>query len=434
VRRPADAYREGYERGRRDNLADNVGQAVFGLFRDDPGGHFQAGYHDGAAGKKFRPPADEVRKPAAELNPFDDKVAIKIVCPNCGALDWFEWKFLGRLKDPVCGHTWYAGSGTYTVMQIRAGFGAGNKFAKHITSGVTGEGAWLFKAPFWCAGIILGLAIRLEFGVMMIPIQAIVGICQPHKTTDQILSRSIAIVVPVAILALLIYQSSRMPSGTMQQSSMVQSPVLQQPSPPISPTPDSTTASPPAGNSMGGRAGLVQPSFNCGKARTKVELLICRDSRLAVLEVEMASAYKQTLSSLPPDGQIMLRKEQLAWLKNYGRTCNQSVNDIERANCVAGFLSNRTRILQTPRTIAAAPPSSLQQSNGRLPVDLARHCRSHGYNGVRNKDGSGYGWVCTPGDASLSVDEACREQYGNGFSAGLTSPPPGGMNDWFCRR
>ena len=136
--------------------------------------------------------ANEARKPAAELNPFDDKVAIRTVCPNCGALDWFEWKFLGRLHDPVCGHSWYAGSGIYAAMQIRAGFGAGNKFAKHITS-QAGEGAWLLKAPFWCMGLIIGLAIRLEFGLLMIPVQAIAGLFQSHKTRTDIISRSVAL-------------------------------------------------------------------------------------------------------------------------------------------------------------------------------------------------------------------------------------------------
>src|ERR1022692_3300555 len=61
-----------------------------------------------------RPHAEE------ELNPFDDKVAVRVACPKCGDIDWFEWKFLGKLTDPVCGHTWYVGSGFYTVMQMRA--------------------------------------------------------------------------------------------------------------------------------------------------------------------------------------------------------------------------------------------------------------------------------------------------------------------------
>ena len=95
---PIDAYREGYERGRKNSLGDRLAEVTMGMLRDDPGGHFGAGYRDGAAGKKFNPPSDLVRKLAPELNPFDDKVAIKTVCPNCAALDWFEWKFLSTVS------------------------------------------------------------------------------------------------------------------------------------------------------------------------------------------------------------------------------------------------------------------------------------------------------------------------------------------------
>jgi|GEM_PF-2444245 hypothetical protein len=54
--KPLDAYREGYEQGLRDSIGGNLAQAVLGKLRDDPGGHFAAGYHDGAAGRKFNPP------------------------------------------------------------------------------------------------------------------------------------------------------------------------------------------------------------------------------------------------------------------------------------------------------------------------------------------------------------------------------------------
>ena len=56
IRDPVEVYREGYEKGRADNLAGHVGEAIFSLLRDDPGGHYAAGYRDGAAGKTFNPP------------------------------------------------------------------------------------------------------------------------------------------------------------------------------------------------------------------------------------------------------------------------------------------------------------------------------------------------------------------------------------------
>jgi hypothetical protein len=55
---PIDAYREGYEKGREDTLGGRLAEITMGMLRDDPGGHFAAGYRDGAAGNSFNPPAD----------------------------------------------------------------------------------------------------------------------------------------------------------------------------------------------------------------------------------------------------------------------------------------------------------------------------------------------------------------------------------------
>jgi hypothetical protein len=174
---PKDAYTEGYAKGKSSSTGGALAEVTMGMLQDDPGGHFAAGYRDGAAGKKLVPPTGNVRRADTQLNPFDDRVAIKMECPNCGELDWFEWKFLGRLTDPVCGYSWYAGSGTYAQMQLRAAIQAGRRFSKYMNSGVSaGEGAWIVKAMGWCFGVLLGIGIRLEFGIVMIPIQAFAGL------------------------------------------------------------------------------------------------------------------------------------------------------------------------------------------------------------------------------------------------------------------
>jgi hypothetical protein len=81
---------------------------------------------------------------------------------------------LGKLTDPVCGHTWYVGSGLYTLQQVRAIFQLANKLAKHSTQGISGEGAWMGKMLGWFCGLVCGFCIRLEAAAFMIPIQAIV--------------------------------------------------------------------------------------------------------------------------------------------------------------------------------------------------------------------------------------------------------------------
>jgi hypothetical protein len=79
-------------------------------------------------------------------------------------------------------------------------------------------------------------------------------------------------------------------------------------------------------------------------------------------------------------------------------------------------------------------PISASVSSSPLGVNLAAYCQQHGYSSVVNLDNTGYGWRCTPGNASISVDEACKEQYGPSFSSRLTSPPPGKPYDWICVR
>jgi hypothetical protein len=69
---------------------------------------------------------------------------------------------------------------------------------------------------------------------------------------------------------------------------------------------------------------------------------------------------------------------------------------------------------------------------GPLGVNLNAYCQQNGYSSVTNINDTGYGWRCMPGYASISVDQACKNQYGPQFSAELTSTPPGKPYDWIC--
>jgi hypothetical protein len=124
----------------------------------------------------------KVKRPRAQTdtNPFDDKIAVRALCPGCGDVDWFEWKFLGKLTDQVCGCSWYVGSGTYTRQQLRAVIQSGGKMAKDLTRGVAGEeslvGGLVGKLIGGFGGVVIGIAFRLPFAIIMVPIQAIVRI------------------------------------------------------------------------------------------------------------------------------------------------------------------------------------------------------------------------------------------------------------------
>ncbi len=89
----------------------------------------------------------------------------------------------------------------------------------------------------------------------------------------------------------------------------------------------------------------VKPSFDCGKASTRVELLICRDGSLAALEVEMAAAYKEALGRLAAASQTALRRDHAAWFAAYSRTCN-AASEADRAACVGRYLTEHTAELK----------------------------------------------------------------------------------------
>ncbi len=86
----------------------------------------------------------------------------------------------------------------------------------------------------------------------------------------------------------------------------------------------------------------VLPSFDCAKARTPDELLICRNSQLAQLDVEMVAAYQHALENLPPDARRDLERAHLKWFINYSRTCNASADEEQRISCIANFLEQHS--------------------------------------------------------------------------------------------
>jgi uncharacterized protein len=62
-------------------------------------------------------------------------------------------------------------------------------------------------------------------------------------------------------------------------------------------------------------AWAASPSFNCAKASSSVEELICNDAELAQLDRSLASLYGTVLKHTPAAEQRMLKAEQRGWIK-----------------------------------------------------------------------------------------------------------------------
>jgi len=61
------------------------------------------------------------------------------------------------------------------------------------------------------------------------------------------------------------------------------------------------------------------PSFDCAKASSKVEKLICSDKNLSDTDAMLAEDYKALLATTDDKG---VKQRQLAWLKNVRNACN----------------------------------------------------------------------------------------------------------------
>jgi len=69
---------------------------------------------------------------------------------------------------------------------------------------------------------------------------------------------------------------------------------------------------------------LTAASFNCNKASTKVEKMICADPDLSEADEQLAEAYRNLRKALPKSERALLKRDQRQWLKERNvefRTC-----------------------------------------------------------------------------------------------------------------
>jgi hypothetical protein len=220
--RAIDAYRKGYEKGRTDDLGGRLAEATMGIGRDDPGGHFAAGYYDGAAGKKFNPPSGKDDKsprqepagpPAPEwerswyrfcdssefipkavaqdyarrlreagANPVAYTIGLhdfyEQSCPKCGAVGHFKGHLFGEVKHPDCETHWYVSPGSYIAHQIAAIYHSGVRAGASMKDDADRKGDKSGGCIYAVFGFVFVAVLRAALAVLLIPIQAIVSLTQ----------------------------------------------------------------------------------------------------------------------------------------------------------------------------------------------------------------------------------------------------------------
>ncbi|MWV63146.1 hypothetical protein DCO58_00405 [Helicobacter saguini] len=81
-----------------------------------------------------------------------------------------------------------------------------------------------------------------------------------------------------------------------------------------------------------------KPSFDCSKAKSVVEHLVCNDVELANLDSKMAAIYRQKSSQLNADSKKELLMTQREWIKSY--------NNCKTRECVKRALENRIFVIE----------------------------------------------------------------------------------------
>lgn len=130
--------------------------------------------------------ASFMKRLEAEGNAYSLKFALEkfllTECPKCKASGAFKWHFLGKLSHPDCGRSWFVGPCEYIVAQLKAVFRTGGEIAGSAISDAEKKGESGFAGMIF--GFLMGVMIRLPFAILMIPIQAVVSLCQSNKDND----------------------------------------------------------------------------------------------------------------------------------------------------------------------------------------------------------------------------------------------------------
>ena len=82
-------------------------------------------------------------------------------------------------------------------------------------------------------------------------------------------------------------------------------------------------------------------SFDCDKAATKIEKMICSDKELGSLDEDLLKAYKLNRAALDNEQKQILKKDQRAWLRKRNKECiNTRICKTVYSQRVSDLLSN----------------------------------------------------------------------------------------------
>jgi len=114
-----------------------------------------------------------------------------------------------------------------------------------------------------------------------------------------------------------------------------------------------------------GAAQAADPSFDCAKASTNVEKLICGDDALAAQDAAMADAYRNGRRVLSGTRLDRLKRTQRSWARSRAEACPATADPKARqaaTACLAGIYDTRTDAIfaMTARSMLRQPTASIE--------------------------------------------------------------------------
>jgi len=111
-------------------------------------------------------------------------------------------------------------------------------------------------------------------------------------------------------------------------------------------------------------------AFDCSKASTATEKLICSDSKLKQADDDLGQAWSKAQRQVSESEFKLLRLSQRAWLKSRDERCGHG-SDAERIECLTSQTSERTAIIAAkakfgPGSGAAMVPFARGQAGSRM--------------------------------------------------------------------
>jgi uncharacterized protein YecT (DUF1311 family) len=111
----------------------------------------------------------------------------------------------------------------------------------------------------------------------------------------------------------------------------------------------------------------VKASFDCDKARTKLEQLICSSDVIGAEDIDLSAAYRKAFNSAAPDARKALVASENGWLAYVAKSCiGGAIGDYESKYCAEQAFSDRTD--QLPRCMAKSGEAQATCLNAYAPV------------------------------------------------------------------